>query len=319
MSSLARRAFLRGAAAGLTLYAAARMSPLQAASGDPQIGLQLFPLDQALRADLPGMLAQIRAIGFTEVEMFYFYGRSPQAVRRALEAADLRCRSVHVRPQALTPGMLSLAAEPEELLSQARDLGVRYLVCPGPWVPPAIRASVSSLRGPAAPAAAAERMTVDDWRWSAQRVSELAHRARTYGLDLLYHNGNFEFVRLKGTQGTGYDELLRAFSPEVGLELDCGWVQAAGYDPVHYVTTERRRLKLAHIKDMTATAPNHAMHINSIEAGRGVVDWPRLLGALREAHVGVAYLEQEAPFVRPPLESARESRAYLERVLARLA
>jgi sugar phosphate isomerase/epimerase len=317
MSSSARRVFLQQAAATLALLGA-RVKPLQAAPKGPEIGLQLFPLDQALRADLPGMLRQIRAIGFTEVEMFYFYGRAPAQLRRLLDAADLRCRSVHVRPQPLAAGMPSLDANLEDMLGRARDLGVRYLVCPGPWIPPAIRASVTAVHGPAAAAAAVERMTVADWRWSAERINGAARRARSYGLSLLYHNGNFEFVRLAGTPGTGYDELLRAFSPEVGLELDCGWVQAAGYDPVHYLQTQRGRVRLAHIKDMTATVPNHAMHIQSIEAGRGLVDWPRLLGALRSAGVSVAYLEQEAPFVRPPLESARESCTYLERVLAGL-
>jgi len=312
MPSLTRRTWIGQAAATLALMS----SRVRAADSGFAIGLELFPIDRALRADLAGTLAQVRAIGFREVEMFNFYDRTPEQLRRALSAADLHCRSVVVRPQPLTPGdVLSLEADPQGVLSRARDLGLRYLVCPGPWLPPAIHSSLPAKRTPAVIAAAVERMTAADWLWTAGRVNELAAQAHGRGLQLLYHNGSFEFAPVAGSGGTGYDALLQALAPEVGLELDCGWVQAAGYDPIHYLQTQRGRVRLAHIKDMTATPPNHTMKINSIEAGRGVVDWPRLIRALREAQVEVGYLEQEGPFVRPPLDSARESRTYLERVL----
>jgi sugar phosphate isomerase/epimerase len=162
--------------------------------------------------------------------------------------------------------------------------------------------------------AAVARFELADWQRSAELLNGLGQKARTHGLQVLYHNGNFEFVAA-GVGRTGYDVLLEATDPAlVKLEIDCGWVASAGYDPLKYLASQSGRVPLIHINDMKPTAPNVAMQIESTEIGSGIVDWPALLHAAQAAGVEYAFAEQEEPFVHPPLDSARMNLQYLSRL-----
>jgi sugar phosphate isomerase/epimerase len=73
-------------------------------------------------------------------------------------------------------------------------------------------------------------------------------KVKAAGLQLAYHNHNFEFKSYGAT--TGYDEFLRLTDPELlKLELDCGWVTVAGKDRIAYLTKYPDRFRLLHIKD----------------------------------------------------------------------
>ena len=52
-----------------------------------------------------------------------------------------------------------------------------------------------------------------------------------------------------------YDELLRLTDPKlVVFEMDCGWVVAAGHNPVDYLSKTPERFPLMHVKDMVQGA-----------------------------------------------------------------
>jgi sugar phosphate isomerase/epimerase len=315
-----RRSFLGTGLAALGMYGSG-LGRIAAAARDAvpgglqiPIGLQLFSLDAEMHRDLPGTLHAVSAIGYREVELVGYYGLAPEALREQLENASLECRSIHIRPLG-SPGLLpGLAQDPERHFGMARKLGVRYLVCPGPWFPDSVaRTLPASNLSIADIVTAVDRMTAEDWRVSAELINRCGQGARRHGLQLLYHNGNLEFVRRGAT--TGFDILLRHFDPEsVKLELDCGWVKAAGHDPIRYLKSDAGRIRLVHIKDMTATPANTRMVLNPAQIGEGIVDWAALLGAMRSAGVEVAYVEQEAPFARPALEYARNNLQFLRTI-----
>lgn len=65
------------------------------------------------------------------------------------------------------------------------------------------------------------------------RNSEVMKTARA-GLQLCYHNHNFEFRAFDGM--TGYDQFLRLTDAGlVKLRLDCGWMAAPGIDTVSHL------------------------------------------------------------------------------------
>ena len=278
---------------------------------DLSLGLQLFSLDTEMKHDLPGTLREVRAIGYRHVELVGYYGLDPGRLRAQLQAASLECSSIHIRPHGSAGGLPGLAADPERHFAMCRALGVQYLVCPGPWFPESVaRALPTSNLSIADIVAAVNRMTEDDWRHSAELVNKCAGLARQRGLELLYHNGNLEFV--PSGSGTGFDTMLQFFNTKlVKIELDCGWVMAAGRDPTQYLREQAGLMPLIHVKDMQATPPNTRMELNPAQIGEGVVDWPALLGAAKEAGVTRAYIEQEAPFARPAMEYARNNFRYL--------
>jgi sugar phosphate isomerase/epimerase len=157
-------------------------------------------------------------------------------------------------------------------------------------------------------------MTLDHWKMTAQLLNSYAERLNAEGLALAYHNHNIDFKRF-GDQ-VPYDGLVAATDAQrVRLELDCGWVASAGLDPVTYLRRWPARYMGLHVKDVKAGfVPNTAMSTDPIEVGRGVMDWPAILQAACDAGVKEYYIEQEPPFVRPPLESVRISVDYVLQV-----
>ena len=91
-------------------------------------------------------------------------------------------------------------------------------------------------------------LTLDDWKWNAEQFNKVGDQVKQAGLQLAYHNHNFEWKSYGSV--TGYDEFLSLTDPGlVKLELDCGWATVAGQDPVAYLTKYPERYSLLHIKD----------------------------------------------------------------------
>ena len=305
-----RRIVLKGGIAALVLLGAGMRKADASHIDSVPLGLQLFSLDAEMKRDVRGTLSEVSAMGYREVEPVGYYGLAPAGLRAQLLAVGLGCKSIHIRPHGMgdLPG---LAQDPERHFAMARELGVRYIVCPGPWFPESVARTlpISNLTITDI-VTAVDRMSEQDWRVSAQLINRCALDARRHGLQLLYHNGNLEFVR--PGSATGFEILLSDFDPTlVKLELDCGWVMAAGLDPIHYLKREAARIRLVHIKDMLATPANTRMILNPAQIGEGIVDWQVLTQALRSSKVERAFIEQEAPFTRPALEYARNNLHFL--------
>jgi sugar phosphate isomerase/epimerase len=102
------------------------------------------------------------------------------------------------------------------------------------------------------------------------------------------------------------DILLAETDPElVAIEIDVGWVAAAGVDPAALMAAHPGRFKLMHVKDLKAsTTPNVSLRMDPTEVGSGAIDWPRVMAAAHAAGVRDFYIEQEPPFAMEQLEAA---------------
>jgi sugar phosphate isomerase/epimerase len=294
---ISRRTFLRqSSAAALAAGVASAWTPTSEAGafGFP-VGLQLYTVKAELEKDFEGTLRAVARIGYRQVELPSYFGRTPKELRAALNAAGLTCQSgmFFIKSAAQTPNLLD---DPQRCIDFAGALGLKYIVTP----------ILYSLRP-------FETLTLDDFRHSAELLNRIGEQIRKAGFQYAYHNHNIEFRKFGET--TGYDELLRLTDPKlVTMELDCGWVAAAGQDPTRYLVEYPGRFSLLHVKDLKADTPNTAMKMTSVEVGNGIVDWRKVLDVAHDAGVKAGFVEQEAPFVRPALESARLSYEFLKRL-----
>ena len=282
MSNSSRRTFLKATAAVAAFAGAGRLvaRPL----GRP-IGLQLYSVRDLLPKDFDGTLAKLRAAGYTEVEAAGYYGRTAAEFRKAMDQAGLRCVSTH-HPLGV------LLKQQDELIEYGHALGLDYMIC-----------SSSMRRDPAAKGP----MTLDDWRWTAGELNRIGEIAKAAGITFGYHNHGPEFGSESGV--VFYDELLRLTDPrKVVFELDCGWISAAGHDPVGYLSKTPERFPLLHVKDMVKGA-NSAFH--STVMGRGVVDYrPILRAATGLKHY---FIEQEE-FDIDTIEAIRLDADYIRKL-----
>lgn len=257
---------------------------------DRPVGLQLYTVSDQLNQDFSGTLKRISAIGYKEVELAPTHSRTAAQLRKAFKGAGLTCRSAH---------MFDSKQSPEQFMDFANELGVKYVVTSfNP--PPSVMAAMSALNPDfAAIVRGVEQMTADDYKKSAETANTLGEQAKKRGMQYAYHNHNAEFKRLG--DATGYDILLASTDPDlVKMELDCGWMSAAGQDPVAYLKKYPSRYKLLHIKAFRPGEPTVSLlgpgAPTATELGRGVPDYRPIFAAAREAGVEQYYVEQEPPF-----------------------
>jgi sugar phosphate isomerase/epimerase len=115
-----------------------------------------------------------------------------------------------------------------------------------------------------------------------------------------------------------YDELLRLTDPElVTMQLDIGWVVAAGGDPLRLLSRHADRISSLHIKDVRKDAATVVDRVDTqtTEVGSGRVDWPKLFAAMDPQRIRHYFVEQEN-FERPPMEAVKLSFDYLSRLKA---
>ncbi len=317
--SLSRRQILKRMSALLgaaMLPASLRSDP----HPDSTLGLQLYTLGDEVAKDLSGTLRAVAAIGYREVELPSFYGRSAKELRAALDAAGLACPSIHVPALPFSPGTLTLADDPAKLAAEVHALGARYVVMPLFLLPQ------SALQAPkpgedflARLTAAATAMTAEEWKRTAAFLNEKGRELKKLGLQLAYHNHNPEFLPLPDG-ANGFELLIKNTDPNlVAFELDVGWVAAGGADPVKLLSNHAGRIQLLHLKDLKTTTAGIPFKMNSSDVGAGIIDWPQLLRAARTAKIDHYFVEQEPPFERPRIESARIAFQYLQRVLREIS
>lgn len=249
------------------------------------IGLQLYSVRELLPKDFDGTLAKIRAAGYREVEAAGYYDKSAADFRKAMDAAGLRCISTHHPMAVLKPRL-------DELIEYGHALGLEYIVCPSPMH------KDPAAKGP---------LTLDDWRWTAGELNRIGEKVKAAGMRFGYHNHTPEF----GSEGgvVFYDEMLRLTDPKlVFFEMDCGWVFAAGRDPIEYLSKTPERFPLLHVKDMAREA-NGQFH--STVMGRGLVDYKL---TLRAATGLKHYFIEQEEFDIDPIEALKLDAEYMRKL-----
>lgn len=291
---ISRRQFMAG---GSMAAAAALLQPkaLHAAPATPQIGLQLYSVRKMLPQDFAGTLKQVAAVGYRNVEAAGFYNHSATEVKEMMAAAGLNCFSAHYSLPDLLKGV-------DATIEYANTLGLQYVICSSPSV-------ADPSRFANAPGGAWQAMhtsmTTDDWKWNAEQFNQIGQKMKAQGLKFGYHNHTMEFRDLGG--GTnGYQILLKDTDPAVvTLEMDCGWVAAAGANPAEILLAHPTRFSLLHIKDFKAAQPGQEPGQRvSTELGRGVVDFKPVFAAARKVGIRYAIVEQEE-FDIPAVEALK--------------
>ena len=290
-----RRDFLASAA---LLSAGVLLAPsLLAAPKKRYIGLQLYTVRDAMGKDPAGTLAQLAKIGYNSVEgasytgSQKFYGMTPPAFAALLKQNGLIMPSSHYRlgeePENGAPALGTMLHEWDRAVDDAAAVGVKYMVC----------AYLSE----------AERGGLDHYKYVADQLNKAGERCQKAGLQLCYHNHDFEFVAQGGQ--LPYDLLLATDPKLVQMEMDMYWVTKAGHDPLALFKQHPGRFPLWHVKDMDRT-PKHAF----TEVGSGSINFKKIFAHANEAGLKYFFVEQDTT-PGSPFESVAKSIAYVRKNL----
>ena len=240
-----------------------------------RVGLQLYTVRDLMKADMPGTIARVAAIGYKEVEFAGYFGRTPREVHELLEKYHLSSPSTHVPYDSFQSW--------QKVLDDSKVIGHQWVTLP--WIPEE------------------KRRTVADWKAIAAQFNQVGAQARKSGLRFAYHNHDFELNAIDGTRPL--DILLGETDPKfVDFEMDIYWVIFGGGDPLDYFTRYPHRFALAHVKD-SAGPPDNKM----VDVGQGKIDFRTILAQSEKAGFKHYFVEHDQP--ADPIATIRNSYNYL--------
>lgn len=285
-----RRSFIKTtalASAGLLV-----VPDLFAAAKTRYIGVQLYTVRSLMDKDPIATLASVAKIGFNSVEgatytgTQKFYGMDPATFKKVLGDNGLSMFSEHyVLGESMKNAKGTLSNEWEKAVDDAAAVGLKYMVC--------------------AYLFDTERGNLDHYKQTADKLNKAGEIAKKAGLQLCYHNHDFEFIEQDGK--LPYDVLLGATDADlVKMEMDIYWVYKAKQDPIALFNKYPGRYPLWHVKDMDKTPKQFFT-----EVGNGVIPFKDIFTHAQKAGMKYFYNEQD---ITPgdPLLSMTQSYQYIK-------
>lgn len=292
-----RRTFLKNTS---LLTAGVLVSPLLFSKDKKKIiGLQLYTVRNAMEKDAAGTLARVAQIGFNSVEgatytgTQQFYGMDAKTFSKLLKNQGLVMPSSHYRlgeekaKGAIVQG--TILHDWNKAVDDASAVGVKYMVCA--WL------------------AEEERGSLDHYKYIAEQLNIAGETCKKSGIQLCYHNHDFEFKKQQDT--FPFDVLLNNTDKSlVKFELDLYWVKKANQDAITLFEKHPGRFPLWHLKDMDNT-PQH----DFTEVGNGTIDFKKIFEHANTAGLKYFFVEQDK-CPGSPFDSITQSIAYIKKNLS---
>ena len=285
---LTRREFIKhtgAVVAAPTAFRAMQQRPYK-------MGLQLYTIRAPMRQDVAGTLKQVAALGYVEMETYGFdrqslgyYGLPAKTFAQMLGDLNLTTPSGHYDlNQFATTSEDELTRYMDRCIEGARLLGQSYITWP--LIDPPSR-------------------TVDGFKTVAKRLNLIGAQAKKAGLQVAYHNHDFEFVPHDGT--LGYEIITKETDPSlVKLQIDLYWFARAKQSPNEWFKRYPGRFVMWHVKDM------HKTSLDYTELGNGSIDFSRIFPDARLSGLQHYFVEQGSNFAKDPMQSITDSAAYMK-------
>jgi sugar phosphate isomerase/epimerase len=264
------------------------------------IGLQLYTVRNDISKDVKGTVAKVAGAGFTSVELFgynngKFFGLTPEEFLAIIKQNNLKTPSGHY-----SISNFLLKGDQDELkrtVADAAKMTHDFFVIP--FLTENMRTSL------------------DDYKKLALKLNTAGEAAKAAGMQLAYHNHNFEFKDWGGGQ-TGFDVFVKETDPNlVKFEMDIYWTTRAGKDPIQLIKDNPGRIPMWHIKDMAEKQPP-TFDVGGdqffTEVGTGIINYKEIFKYKKESGMKYFFVEQDQVKI-PVYESIAKSFRYIKQNL----
>ena len=258
------------------------------------VGYQVYSAREDAEKDLGKVFKALSEMGYDGVEFAGFYGNSSEQVKELLDTYGLKAISSHVPVAAILEDM-------QGTIDYHKAIGCEYIAIP--YLDDTMRPGSKGF-------AAILRM-----------INKFAAMCKEAGIQLLYHNHDFEFVTISDMYGL--DFIYEAVDEDIlKTEIDTCWVKYAGLDPAEYLLKYTGRAPIVHLKDYVGrkgeAAPYALLGIDENEkkdtqsfefrpVGYGCQDVKSVVEAGIKAGAKWFIVEQDMSVGRTPLEAAEMS------------
>lgn len=240
------------------------------------IAAQVYSVRDEAAADFGKTMQRLADMGYDGVELAGLYGKSAGEIRTCLERAGLQAISAHVP-------MDEFEQDLEKTVQTYREIGCKYVAIP----------------------------YLDSERWyggsrygdTLKNIVRISEKCREAGMELLYHNHNFEFGKT-AEGGFQLDELYGTVpADQLQTELDLCWVKVGGADPVTYLHKYSGRCPLVHVKDFV----RRENEVVLVAVGDGEVSAEAVVPAAVESGALWLVVEQDTHTFGSPMENMEKS------------
>lgn len=239
--------------------------PVAAAEVDNEIALQMYTLRNVGSADK--QFAMAHEAGFKNIEIVGTHDLSAKQMQALLAKNQLKVTSAHVQLSALENSYA-------QTLAFNKAVGNKTLIVP--WIEAEDRPTNSQ-----------------GWIDYAKRLDGLGATLRKDGMQLGYHNHNFEMKKYDGV--TALEIIMNHTQPNnLKLEMDAAWVSRGGQDPVRFLKEYPSRIYAIHAKDNAAIGIRDD-EMNFAPLGEGLLDWQTILPAAKASGVKLFIIEHDKP------------------------
>ncbi len=192
----------------------------------PQISVQLYSVREQAAADYEGTIRAIAEMGFVNMEPAGYPGSSVSQASKLFKDLGLKAPSCH--------GPLPIGENKNQIIDDALTMGHKFIItgCP--------------------PNFSEDFKSTDSIKALAELYCEAAEVAAQHGLQVGYHNHDWDLLEIDGHPG--YRTFLENTPETVLWEADLFWVARAGRVPADFVKEIGPRGKLLHFKDGIVTA-----------------------------------------------------------------
>ena len=287
-----RKDFLKTATFSLAVTAATGKllgaNPASAFGNSGEIkkfGLQLWTVKDEMAKDPKGVLKQVAAMGYKQVESFegemgMFWGMKNTEFKKLMDDLGMEIISSHC----------NIDKDFDRKAHEAAEIGMKYLI--DPWFGP--------------------QKSIDLFKKEADKFNEKGATCKRAGLRFAYHNHDYPFVPIDGQ--LPMDVMLQYSDPRmVDFEMDIYWVVTAGEDPIKWFQKYPNRFRLGHIKDRKKDTPLSNTDASCV-AGQGDIDYIKILKVGKRNGLQYYIIEQEHFDGITPLEAAKANADYLKTI-----
>ncbi len=266
------------------------------------VALQVYSVRDFAEKDFKGTMQAVKDMGYQGVELAGLYDLTKEEVKSILDEVGLVCVSAHVP-------LVEMMADIEAVLDTYTYLGCKYIAIP----------YIDEDKRPNTPG----------FEPALKEFDRIGAACRARGVTLLYHNHDFEYVKVANGQ-FGLDYMYSTISPDhLQTELDLCWVKVAGQSPVEYLKKYAGRAPVVHLKDYFKEGEVGKMYeligIDSEEEevkpeghfefrpiGCGMQYFPPILETCVEIGAEWVVVEQDESVARTSMEAIEISRKYLK-------
>ncbi len=215
---------------------------------------------------LDSQLAVLSKLGYRSVEPYGGLFQNPDELKAALKKHKLSTPTAHI-------GIERLRSDLESAAKLAKEFGIKELIVPA--VPQEERTSNAA-----------------GWTKLGTELAGYQKKLASHGIGLAWHNHNFEFAKL--ADGSYPLDHIFAAAPDLHWQVDIGWIQWAGEDPIAWMKKYHGRIVALHIKDLAPKGEN-ADEDGQADVGHGVLDWKKLMPSIKAPGVKYLVMEHDNP------------------------